>query len=69
MFCLRKGIVPGSARRENGWCARWKGMLWEKWGRVVLGLGMLWGMRRVDLGLGMLWGMRRVDLGLLWGTR
>jgi hypothetical protein len=48
MFRLRKGIVPGSAQRENGWCARWKGMLGEKWGRAALGLGMFWEKGRRD---------------------
>jgi hypothetical protein len=70
MLRLRKEIVPGNAQREGGWCARWKGMIWEKWGRVALGLGMLWGMGRVDLGL--LWGMGRGDalvLGMFWSIR
>ena len=45
-------------------------MLWERWGRVAQGLGMLWGMGRVDLGL--LWGMGRGDalvLGMFWSIR
>jgi hypothetical protein len=37
-------------------------MIWEKWGRVALGLGMLWGMGRGDaLVLGMFWSIR-IDL-------
>jgi hypothetical protein len=62
MLRLRKGIVPGNAQREGGWYARWKRMLWEKWGRVALWLGMLWGKGRRDaLVFGMFW-LIRIDL-------